>query len=739
MSRRSGNNAVRRIFFVTLAAMLIIATDVFVVAIAKTHMRSGTDLGDYVNSANTVTETTKALRGNIYDRYGTVIAQDNRTYNIVCVLDENRKAMEGQIAYVKDKENTAEILSGILHMDYQKILDFLNQKNIWQTELGENGRKLSKAVKDEIDSYNLPGIEFTDSIQRVYPLGTFASNLIGYAQSDENGSTIGKMGLELYLDNYLMGADGKRMYQVDKEGYVLPGMRETVISAQNGNNVYLTLDSGIQTALEQSFQISEARFNVESAWGAAMEIKTGKVIAWGQYPSFDPNKLDIEEYNNIGAQLPYEPGSTLKTFTWAAAINEGKYDGDATTDGNIFCFTSDSHNDPVRTYGEGYGCKYNARRKQYGDVSYDIGLMKSLNTVAAALQTEVITPEIHLDYLKKFGFWQPVDTDGIPEETGYLNFTWPADKLSLSYGQGSTVNMLQMLQAYSAIFSDGTMVKPYFVESVRDAYDNSKVIYQAETKTVGNPITPQTAKQVQDILYRTVNDPEGTATYYQIPECRLMGKTGTTEIAIAGTYSDKTITSFMCAMPAEDPQVIAYYCFRAEYDLNAHVETDAMKNFCRKIAMTYGFTGNSGKQNTDAVEPQEGEEEPLVEIKKYDMPNLINHSMDYAQNKLACKDVDIIVLGDGRSVIDQYPRPEGKVMTNQRVFLLTDASSFTMPDLTGWTRKDVAALWAVTGFGFQLQGEGKVVSQNIPPGTIVSKGTGIKVVFEQGQGVKDDG
>ncbi len=729
MNRRRKNHAVRNIFLVTLAAMFIIVSDVFVVAIGKIHLRSGTDLSVYADTANTVVETTKALRGNIYDRYGTVIAQDNRTYNIVCVLDENRKGIKDQVVYVKDKEGTAQILSKILRMDYEKILDYLylyQKTGAYQTELGENGRKLSKAVKDEIDSYNLPGIEFTDSIQRVYPLGTFASNLIGFAQSDENGSTIGKMGLELYLNGYLSGKDGSRSYQVDKEGYVLPGMKENVVSAVNGNNVYLTIDSGIQSSLEQSFQMSVSRFNIEAAWGAAMEVKTGKVLAWGQYPSFDPNKLDVENYNNIGAQLPYEPGSTLKTFTWAAAINEGKYDGDATTDGNIFCFSWDNQNNPIRSYASGK-CKYNARNRQYGEVTYDIGLMKSLNTVAASVQTELITPQIHLDYLKKFGFWQPVDTDGIPEEVGYLNFTWPEDKLSLSYGQGSTVNMLQMLQAYSAIFSDGTMVKPYFVESVRDSYDNSKVIYQAETKVVGNPITPQTAKQVQDILTRTVNDEEGTAKAYRIPECKVMGKTGTTELAADGTYeTGRTISSFICAMPADDPQVIVYYCFQGAYNPDAHVETEAMTNFMRKVAMTYGFVD---KDNTAAPVEETGEE-TLVEIHKNEMPNLLNHSLTFAQEKLQSIGADVVILGDGNTVIDQYPRTSSTVMTGQRVFLLTDTSSFVMPDMTGWTRKDVTALWAVTGFGFQLQGEGIVTKQSVPAGTVVNKGTSIKVTFE---------
>ena len=200
---------------ITLVTIMLLVADVFCVAIGKVHPNSQTDLSPYVDSSNTVVEYTKAMRGNLYDRNGNVIAQDAKTYNIVCILDENRPSIDGEITYVKDKEATASALSKILLIDYDKVLALLSQ-DIYQTELGSAGRNLSKNTKDEIEALELPGIEFTDSIQRLYPNHTFASNLIGYAIADENGSTVGQMGLELYLDSYLAGQDGKRVYQVDK-------------------------------------------------------------------------------------------------------------------------------------------------------------------------------------------------------------------------------------------------------------------------------------------------------------------------------------------------------------------------------------------------------------------------------------------------------------------------------------------------------------------------------------------
>lgn len=719
---------VSTIMIVTLVTIMLLVTDVFCVAIGKTHPNSGTDLNLYVDSSNTVVDYTKAMRGNLYDQNGNVIAQDTRTYNIVCILDESRPSIDGEISYVKDKETTASALSKILMIDYDKVLALLNQ-DVYQTELGNAGRNLSKNTKDEIEALQLPGIEFTDSIQRLYPNHTFASNLIGYAIADESGSTVGQMGLELYLDSYLSGQDGKRVYQVDKNGYVLPGMKEENVSAVNGNDVYLTLDVSIQQALETAFKETEEKFNATSVWGGVMELDTGKVVAWGQSPSFDPNSLEnITNYNNIGSQSAYEPGSTMKTFVWAAAINEGKYDGSALADGNEFCWTSDADNNPSKTSQDNAmgACIYNANRKKWGTVTLDDGLVYSLNSVAATIETEVITPAIYEQYLDDFGFFQKVDIDGLPESEGIKQFTWPADKLSLSYGQGSTVTMLQMFQAYSAIFSDGTMVKPYFVESIRDPYDSSNVIYQAETEATGNPITEESAKKIQSILYEVVNRSDGAARFFKIPECELIGKTGTAEVAgNDGKYeSGRNIASVMLAMPADDPKVLVYYAFDAAYTVEMATYTEPQKSLLRKIAQVYGFS-----QDDSSVAVVTTDENADVELVETSMPSLLNHTVEYAKNQLDGSNTQLIVLGGGSNVIDQYPKTSDTLTSGDRVFLLTDSNSFEMPDLTGWTRKDVAALWSITGFGFELSGEGVVTSQSVPSGTTVTKGTVIQVVF----------
>ncbi|MBF1115542.1 MAG: penicillin-binding protein [Solobacterium sp.] len=718
--RKKYRNEVRQILIVTLAAILLIASNVFFVTIGKVHLRSGTDLSIYADSANTVTETSLALRGFIYDRNGQVIAQDNRTYDIVCVLSSARQSIEGQISYVKDKEGTAKVLSEILKIDYDKIMGYFSQ-DIYQTELGIGGRHLSQATKELIESYHLPGIEFTDSIKRIYPNGQFASNLVGFAQQDDYGITTGQMGLELYLNSYLSGTNGSRTYQTDKDGYRLPGMKDEVVSAVNGDDVYLTLDTSIQQTLEQSMSMTQSQFGADNVWGGVMEIKTGKVLAWGQSNSFDPNVREITDYTNTGAQVPYEPGSTLKTFTWAAAINEGKYNGSELTNGNSYCYGTDSQNNPIRaTADNSLGCVYNADRYQYGSVDFDTGLVYSLNSVAGTVQNEVITPDTNLEYLRKFGFFNDVDTDGLPEATGTLNFTYPSDKLSLSFGQGSTVTMLQLMQAYSAVFSDGTMVKPYFVDSIRDGYDNSKYIYKANKTVVGHPITSDTAKQLQSILYRVVNDDKGTGRGYRIPECKVMGKTGTTEFAVDGSYqSGKYIYSFMGALPADNPQILVYYAVRI--DSSVPVNQQPQVNLLRRIAMQYGFAQQTAETPENTAET----------VSVYEMPSLINHSLSYVQDTLSSYGTELYNLGDGNTVIRQYPQVGHSVTTGQKVFLVTNANTIYIPNMVGWSRQDVAGFWQATGLDVNISGDetSVVTSQDIPAGSYIEKGTAISIHF----------
>ncbi|MBR6724796.1 MAG: penicillin-binding protein, partial [Erysipelotrichaceae bacterium] len=298
-----------------LTVTLAVIVNVFLVTILKVHIRSNTSLNDYVQSVSNVEERIFASRGNIYDKEGSIVAQDVKTYDIICYLDEERLSSSDETAYVDDPSFTAQALAPILGMDASDIYNILvSNKGLYQIELGTKGRNLSEEQKNQIEAIKgLHGIDFRNSYKRYYPYGdTFSPQLVGFAQSDNTGKLIGKLGIESYLNDELSGTDGYHSYQRDKHGYILPGMFEETVNAVNGYDVYLTLDVSIQEALNSALNTTMEAKNASRAWAAVVEIKTGKILAWGQTPSFNPNELKEDDVQvNYGSQLAYEPGSVM--------------------------------------------------------------------------------------------------------------------------------------------------------------------------------------------------------------------------------------------------------------------------------------------------------------------------------------------------------------------------------------------------------------------------------------------
>jgi penicillin-binding protein 2B len=546
----------------------------------------------------------------------------------------------------------------------------------------------------------------------------FASHLIGFAQYDaEKDSLVGKMGVEAIFNELLSGENGYEKYRVDKNGYrMLDGNLEEA-AAVNGATIVLTIDKGIQESLEMAFDMTINTHKAELVWGSVMEIATGRILAWGHAPSFDPNNINIENYSNVGMQYAYEPGSTMKTFTYAAAMDIGKYVGTDTFDSNYFRMGIEKGL-PVRTDdpGKTFAIINNYMKRTYGRVDFDFAYLLSLNTGIATLLTTVLPPSTYEEYLDKFGFFKPVNTDVYPEVEGVKNFRYPLEMITTGFGQGSSVTMLQMLQAYSAIFSDGTMVKPYFVEKVFDER-TSEIIYQAQPTIVGKPIKESTALQMQALMDRTIND-GGTSRNYQIPEVRTMGKTGTSQVAIDGQYSkDKNIYSAMTALPAENPKYMVYYAFLAPTSTKAHQETAAVQHIFRRLSLTYGlYSEDNGPTETA----------PVIELQ---LPNFINRSVLSFLTWNATMELPVTVIGNGERVINQFPEGNNTILNSQRLFVLTDGSEITMPDMTGWSRKDVTTFWLLSNKAVFIEGSGLVSSQNIEPGTILTDQSELSVIL----------
>ncbi len=705
---KRSNNRLRFLYIVMLTFAMIVIVNVFFVTVGHIHIRSNTSLDDYVNSVSNVEETIFASRGIIYSGDNMVIAQDVKTYDIICYLDKNRLSNGNNVAYVDDPSFTAKALAPILGMEEIDIYDMLTSSpGLYQTELGSKGRNLSEEQVKQIKAIEgLHGIDFRNSYMRYYPLGdSYASYIVGFAQSDDTGKLIGKMGVESYYNEELSGVDGYHTYQQDKNGYVLPGMYEYTEPAKNGYDIYLTIDTAIQDALNSCLMKTIESKNASRAWGAVVEIKSGKILAWGQCPSFDPNVLDIEDYNNYGAQLAYEPGSVMKSVIYAAAMDLGVYDGEAIFDSSPYCYTDDT----TRTYsGDQLGCIYNVSKLDWGNIPLDYGLIYSSNVATATLLSKYVGISNYKNYLDRFHLYQKVNTDSLSEIPGYTNYGLsPVDDITATYGQGSSLTMLQLLQAYTAIFGNGEMVKPYYIDRIVDPNTNT-AIYQGTRKVVSTPISEDTARNMQALLRRVVSDPEGTCRHYEANSVSVMGKTGTSEIPVDGGYSEnEDIISCMLGFPAEDPQYMLYYAYISAENVYYNYDIKPVPELIDRIALLEGLALG------------ESEDTQAGSITKYEMPNVLNMSYDKAYEVLANNDYDIIRINDGSKVIKQYPEALDETYTGEKVFILCDGSSISLPDFEGWTRKEIISYWSTSGLPITIEGYGVAYEQSPSPDTIV--------------------
>lgn len=713
------NIFIKILYFLTLICFLCISINVFFVAVLKIHPRSWTNLKNYVESGNVIDNTIYAKRGNILDRNGNIIAQDIESYDIICVLDKNRITNEDEkdMAYVSDPEKTATALAEILGGDKKQFFDLLSQKDVFQTELGTKGRYLSKEIKDKIDALNLPGVEFRKSSKRNYPLKNFAPYIVGFTQIAEDGSLDGVMGVEQQYNEYLKGKNGFESYEADNNGFILPGMKKEVKPASNGKSIYLTLDKSVQEAINIAIDEAIEVYKPIDVWGAVAEIKTGRILGWGQYPSYNPNKVDIKDYLNRGTQYTYEPGSTFKPIIYAAAKDLGVYNPTGKFDSGLFYYTSDSQGNPKRTYsGDAYDFVANIDYMNWGEITFDDGLIRSSNVATSTLLSDYVGAKNFYDYVEKFGFFKPVNTDGFPEEVGFHNYDWAAEKLNMTFGQGISTNMLHMLQAYTSIFGNGEMIKPYFVEKIVDN-DNGEIVYQHEKEVVGRPISEETARSMQQLLSRVLTDENGSS-HYAVKDVKAMAKTGTSQVAKpeGGYDPDIEIISVMMGFPLDDPQYMVYFAIKADMPSYAHMKNTPTKHLVAQLSKLLGT--DDKKRNL---------EEGVVQITKSKMPNVLNFEVSKAKDKLTQFGANVYVLGDGKNIIKQFPEDGDNLYTNEKVFLLTSNENIVMPDMTGWTRKEVSNFWNISNVEFIFKGVGVVFEQSVKKGEIIPKNQIIEI------------
>ena len=700
------DNKIRLNIFLVLFVVLffgLVFLKLVYVGVNKTV--EGIDLQALEASRSTVTKKIHANRGNIYDNSGNLLAQNMNSYTVIAYLSSSRTTDDRYPKHVVDKDYTARELATVLEplnpvMTYEYILGLLNQ-NLYQVELGPGGRNISEYTKEKIEKLTLPGIDFTKTNKRYYQNGDFASYIIGYAKKYENEETgetdtVGELGIEGYCDQFLRGKDGSITYSKDAYGYQMANSVTYTEPAKDGYDVYLTIDKQIQIFIDNAVNMINQKGATWITFTVA-DAKTGAIVGSSSNPSFNPNKLNITNYNNPLTSYAFEPGSTMKIFSFMSAIEEGKYNGSAT------------YKSGTTTVGD-YTIK-DWNLYGWGTISYDVGFTYSSNVAAVNLAKSIGKNKL-VDYYKKLGFGKETGIELANEYTGSLkNLTGSVSEVELatsSFGQGVTVTPIQMIQALTTLTNDGVELKPYVIDKVVNPNDD-KIIYQSKKKELERVYSTSTVNKMIELMDATVNGDDKTRTGkpYHSDSVRIIGKTGTANYTDAsGNYltdTYKTIRSFAGVFPKENPEYIIYLAVK-----DFQGSTQDMGNAVKQAVESISKYKNIDNRTSDADETK------IVNIS-----NFINKDVSTTIESLKGVKLNPIVIGNGTKVVSQYPKKGTTVSAGTKVFIITNGLTYTMPDMTGWSSTEFVDFCNILGVEYKLNGYGYVTGTSIPAGSVI--------------------
>ncbi|ALC86149.1 penicillin-binding protein [Bacillus sp. FJAT-22090] len=680
------------------------------VFIQVTGTAEGQVLSTKADSKYSREQVIPASRGKIIDRNGDIIVEDTLSYKIIAVISPEATNNSSAPRHVVDPEKTAKVLAEYIDMPEQDILDVLNKyikAGKYQVEFGKAGRDISYKVMTEIKNNNLPGIIFVQDMKRLYPNGQFASHLIGFALKEENEDgeavAVGKMGLEYIYDEKLTGTPGKVNFKSDTKGFLLPNAEKMITNPKDGDNIHLTIDKTIQNFLEDALNKAEEKYNPEKMTAIVANPKTGEILAMSQRPTFEPNTREGLSTNwlNEAIEQTIEPGSTMKIFTLASAIEEGVWEPNAPYKSGsytVYDRTIRDHN----VYG-------------WGTISYLEGFQRSSNVSMAYLLNR-IGDETFIDYIHRFGFGEKTGIDLPHEATGTVSDKYPINRVTTTYGQGTTVTPIQLVQAMTAIANKGKMMQPYVIDKIVDP-STGKLVSDHKPVEKESPISEKTAEQVKEILASTVTSEKGTAQRFKLDDYTTAGKTGTAQIANPeGGYfwgRNLFLYSFLGLAPVEDPQLIVYVAVHKPQLKDTEVGSEPTSDIFNSV------TENSLKYLN--IQP-----ENLELASSIKMPNIVGQNMMESQTTLESQGLKTVIIGQSENVKEQFPAAGTSILAKGTVFIKGEGD-IELPNFTGWSKRNIMIYKSLSNIPIEISGEGYVTSQSLTAGSIVSKDTPVVV------------
>ena len=473
-------------------------------------------------------------RGEILDRNGVRLAYNISSPTIMAIPVQ-----------VKDPRGAARALAGPLSMSEDQLYRLLTKREMI-VALKPGGRKITKDKAQQISDLALPGIVVAEDNRRYYPFGSLASHVLGFTGGYNQGLT----GLELQYDDRLTGIKGGVNYLADAAGNSMPNSSDTFDAPKDGLSLQLTIDQKIQSIVERELDQAVLQYNPKSAIAIAMDPNTGEILAMGSRPTYQPDKYQEvapEVYNrNLPIWMTYEPGSTFKIITLAAAIQEGKVD-----------LEHEHFYDPgaIEVGGARLRCW---KKGGHGSQSFLEVVENSCNPGFVVLGQRLGKDKL-FEYINDFGFGKKTGIDLKGEENGILfkpSRVGPVELATTAFGQGVSVTPIQQIAAVSAVINGGKLYKP-FVSKAWIQPDTGMILEEGKPQLVRQVITEETSKKVRAALENVVA--QGTGRNAFLDGYRVGGKTGTAQKVVNGRYStSEHIVSFIGFAPADDPKLIVY-------------------------------------------------------------------------------------------------------------------------------------------------------------------------------------
>lgn len=696
-------NVVGRLLQISMAFVFLLFVGRFLyLSISKTI--AGENISERVSNLYKRDEILKSVRGAIYDNSGNVIAEDSHSFTLYAILDKSSLDYKGKPMYVVDKEKTAEKLSTVIPLSEKKFLKYLHPKHkAYQVEFGTAGSGISLATKKKIMAMHLPGIHFDETPSRLYPNGRFASHIIGIAQPFNDKKThsinlIGTMGIEKYFNKVLSGKDGRRIALVDAGEYQLPGGQHSYKAPINGNNIYLTIDSQLQIYLENLLDAVQNKYKPKALTAIVEDVKTGKIRAASQRPTFDPatRKGLNDNWRNILVQDSYEPGSVFKILSITAAIQEGKYNPKEYYRSGSITFNGSTIHDWNYT--------------GWGAIPFEQAFPRSSN-VGMSILVNRLGRHTWRRYLDNYHIGKKTNITLPDENSGLINIHSQIDQAVTSFGQGINVNALQMMQVYSALANSGQMLKPQLVEKIVSS--SGKVIKRYKKIKVGKPVYSQETAQTTLKLMRDVVEKEyGTGMTYKIPGKSIAVKTGTAQIAgIHGGYlkGDRNyLFSVVGLTPADNPRYCIYITMKQPQIMSDPPET----------IMSLIFKPLINRVSVSSKVDMMGEQITIPSVK--------GQSREQAVRLLEKMGLYVETIGSGNKVEAQSILANTKVNPNSKIIIFT-GGIIRCPNMKGWTIKQVTQFANISKVKVEVLGKGKVYKQSRIPRSILNRNSKVKV------------